>query len=104
MTAEAAIPILRDRGLTDQVKVVAYYYTPGVHQGITRGQILAAPTDSTVIQGRIAIDQAVRILEGKDYMKHVGPALFVVTQENVKDFDTSSTLAPDGYAPVFRVE
>jgi hypothetical protein len=28
----------------------------------------------------------------------------VVTQENVKDFDTSSTLAPDGYSPVFRVE
>ncbi len=104
VTAEAAIPILRSRGLTDQVKVVAYYYTPGVHQGISRGQILAAPTDSTVIQGRIAIDQAVRILEGKDYLKHVGPALFVVTQDNVEDFDTSSTLAPDGYSPVFRVE
>ena len=104
VTAEAAIPILRSRGLTDQVKVVAYYYTPGVHQGITRGQILAAPTDSPVIQGRIAIDQAVRILEGKEYMKHVGPALLVVTQDNAKDFDTSSTLAPDGYAPVFRVE
>ena len=104
VTAEAAIPILRARGLSDQIKVLAYYYTPGVHQGIARGQILAAPTDSPVIQGRIAIDQAVRILEGQDYMKHVGPALFVVTQENAKDFDTSSTLAPDGYSPVFRVE
>jgi protein TorT len=104
VTAEAAIPILRSRGLTDQIKVVSYYYTPGVDQGIRRGQILAAPTDSTVIQGRIAIDQAVRILEGKDYLKHVGPALFVVTQENVKDFDTSSTLAPEGFSPVFRVE
>jgi protein TorT len=104
VTAEAAIPILRARGLTDQIKVVSYYYTPGVDQGIRRGQILAAPTDSTVIQGRIAIDQAVRILEGKDYMKHVGPALFVVTPENVKDFDTASTLAPDGFSPVFRVE
>jgi protein TorT len=104
VTAEAAIPILRSRGLTDQVKVIAYYYTPGVHQGISRGQILAAPTDSTVIQGRVAVDQAVRILEGKDVLKHVGPALFVVTQDNVKDFDTSSTLAPDGYSPVFRVE
>src|SRR6185503_6886572 len=87
VTAEAAIPILRDKGLQDKVKLLAYYFTPGVDQGIRRGQILAAPTDSPVIQGRIAIDQAVRILEGKDYLKHVGPALFVVTQDNVMDFD-----------------
>ena len=104
VTAEAAIPILRSRGLTDQIKVVSYYYTPGVHQGIKRGQILAAPTDSPVIQGRVAIDQAVRILEGKDYEKHVGPALFVVSADNVDSFDSSSTLAPDGFKPTFRVE
>lgn len=104
VTAEAAVPILRARGLTDQIKIVSYYYTPGVDQGIRRGQILAAPTDSTVIQGRIAIDQAVRILEGEDYEKHVGPALYVVTQDSHADFDPSSTLAPDGFRPVFRVE
>lgn len=104
VTAEAAVPILRSRGLTDQIKIVSYYYTPGVDQGISRGQILAAPTDSTVIQGRIAVDQAVRVLEGKDYQKHVGPALYVVTQENHGDFDASSTLAPDGFRPVFSVE
>jgi len=104
VTAEAAIPILRSRGLTDQIKVVSYYYTPGVDQGIRRGQILAAPTDSPVIQGRIAIDQAVRILEGKDYAKHVGPALFVVNQDNIGTFDPASTLAPDGFSPVFNVD
>ena len=104
VTAEAAIPILRDKGIDDKVKIVAYYYTPGVDQGLRRGQILAAPTDSPVIQGRIAIDQAVRILEGKDYLKHVGPALAVVSQDSVKSFDSSSTLAPDGFSPVFRVE
>ncbi|MBL6431030.1 MAG: TMAO reductase system periplasmic protein TorT [Alphaproteobacteria bacterium] len=104
VTAEAAIPILRSSGLTDRIKVVSYYYTPGVDRGIARGQILAAPTDSTVVQGRIAVDQAVRILEGKDYDKHVGPALYVVTQESHAEFDPSSTLAPDGFRPVFSVE
>jgi len=104
VTAEAAVPILRDRGLTDQVKVLSYYFTPGVDQGIRRGQILAAPTDSTVIQGRIAVDQAVRALEGEDLMIHVGPALYVVSQDTIKDFDPSSTLAPNGFKPVFRVE
>lgn len=104
VTAEAAIPILRDRGVDDKIKILSYYYTPGVDQGIRRGQILAAPTDSPVIQGRVAIDQAVRILEGKDYLKHVGPALKVVSQDDIKTFDTGSTLAPDGFTPIFRVE
>ncbi len=104
VTAEAAIPILRDRGVTDQVKILSYYFTPGVDQGLRRGQILAAPTDSTVVQGRIAMDQAVRILEGQDYFKHVGPALTVVTKDDIATFDATSTLAPDGFAPVFRVE
>jgi protein TorT len=104
VTAEAAIPILRDRGVDDKIKILSYYYTPGVDQGIRRGQILAAPTDSPVIQGRVAIDQAVRILEGKDYIKHAGPALKVVSQDDIKTFDSSSTLAPEGFTPVFRVE
>lgn len=103
VTAEAAVSILRARGLSDRVKIVSYYYTPGVHEGIKRKRILAAPTDQTVIQGRVAIDQAVRILEGKVYQKHVGPRLFVVSQDNVGDFDSATTLAPDGFKPVFRV-
>ena len=104
VTAEAAIPILRARGLAGKIRIASYYFTPGVDRGLRRGQIEAAPTDSPVIQGRVAIDQAVRILEGKPYQKHVGPAIYVVTRKNLKDFDPKSTLAPAGFRPVFRVE
>ncbi len=103
VTAEAAIGLLRARGLTDQVKIMSYYFTPGVFRGIKRGQILAAPTDSTVIQGRVAIDQAVRILEGKPYEKHVGPALYVIDSSNVDSFDRGAALAPDDFKPTFTV-
>ena len=72
VTAEAAIPILRSRGLDGTVKIASYYFTPGVDRGLRRGQIEAAPTDSPVIQGRVAIDQAVRILEGESHLMHVG--------------------------------
>lgn len=104
VTAEAAVSLLRSRGLTDQIKIMSYYFTPGVYQGIRRGQILAAPTDSTVVQGRVAVDQAVRILEGKDYLKHVGPQLYVIDSENVSSFDSDAALAPAGFKPVFSVE
>lgn len=102
-TVEASISLLRSRGLTDQISLLAYYFTPGVFRGIQRGQVLAAPTDSAVIQGRVAIDQAVRILEGKDYQKHVGPALYVIDPENINTFDRGSSLAPDGFKPTFTV-
>jgi len=103
-TSEAAVGLLRDRGLTDKIKVLAYYFTPPVYQGIKDGTILAAPTDSAVIQGRVAIDQMVRILEGKPYEKHVGPALYVIDSNNVNNFDKGSSLAPDDFKPTFSVE
>jgi protein TorT len=103
VTAEAAVQLLRDRGLDRKIKIVSYYFTPGVHEAIQRGRILAAPTDSAVIQGRIAIDQAVRILEGKEYLKHVGPKLVVIDEKNVNTFDRDSSLAPAGFQPVFKV-
>jgi len=104
VTAEAATSIVRARGLSKKVKILSYYFTPGVFQGIKRGRILAAPTDSTVIQGRIAIDQAVRILEYRPYKRHVGPKLYVIDAQNINSFDRSSTLPPDGFKPTFIVK
>lgn len=75
-----------------------------VYQNIKRGRLLAAPTDSAVIQGRVAIDQAVRILEGKDYKKHVGPALYVIDSNNIDSFDYGSSLAPPSFKPTFIVD
>ena len=103
-TTEAAVQLLRDRGLQDQVKVVAYYFTPGVYENIKKGAVLAAPTDSAVIQGRVSIDQAVRILENKDYAKHVGPKIYVIDSSNINSFDYGSSLAPADYKPVFTVD
>jgi protein TorT len=102
-TTEAAVQILRERGLSDKIKVVAYYFTPGVYEDIKRGRVLAAPTDSAVTQGRVAIDQAVRILEGKPYHKHVGPEIYVIDKSNINSFDYASSLAPQNWKPVFSV-
>lgn len=104
VTAEAAGPILRDRGLEDQVGVVAYYFSPGVYDGLQRGEILAAPSDSPVIQARIAVDLAVRALEGEEHEVHVGPKLVTVDADNIDEFPLSTTLPPDGFDPIFRVE
>ena len=104
VTAEAAIPILRSRGLTDKIKVVADYYTPGIDQSLRSGRILAAPTDKPVIQGRLAVDEAVRALEGKLEYAHVGPIIEMVDKDSVKALDMTTTLAPESFKPTFSVE
>jgi len=103
VTAEAAQGLVRERGLQGKVDLLAFYMTPGVYEGIKRGFILAAPADSMVIQGRIAMDQAVRALEGKDLIQHIGPKIFVVDPSNVETVPQSNILPPDDYKPVFTV-
>jgi len=117
-TIEGAVSAVRDRELQKQVKLVAYYYTPGMHMFVGRGQVAMAPTDQMIIQSRIGIDQAVRLLEKKPYatggrpeynktgrtIEHVQPVPINVTPDTVKSFDTGTTLAPEGWTPVFTVD
>lgn len=104
VTAEAATGILRARGQDKKVKVLSFYMTPGVYDGIKTGRIMASPADSMVIQGRVAIDQAVRALEKKELIKHVGPKIFVVDGGNVKTVKSDDILPPAGFKPVFDVK
>ena len=103
VTAEAAVKILRRRELADRIKILSYYYGPGVHRGIRRGDITAAPSDLTVLQARIAVDVMVRMLEKRDYYKHVAPRVMVVNRDNIRTWDSSTTLAPRGFRPIFSI-
>jgi protein TorT len=101
VTAEAAVDVLRRRGLSGSVDVMAYYYGPGVHRGIRRGQILAAPTDKQATQARIAMDLVVRAIEERAFPRHVAPQVSVVDRKNIRDFDPKSSLPPRGFRPIF---
>jgi protein TorT len=103
VSAEAAVKILRRRGLAERIKILSYYYGPGVHRSIRRGDITAAPSDLTVLQARIAVDVMVRILEKREYYKHVAPRVMVVDHDNIRTWDTATTLAPRGFRPIFSI-
>jgi len=101
VTAEAAVQVLRERKLSASTKVVSYYFGSGVYRGIQRGTILTAPTDQPALQARIAVNIMVRILEKRDYPKHVSAPVVLVDSGNVNQFDVSSSLAPPGFRPIF---
>ncbi len=99
--AEAAVSILRARGLSDRVQVVSTYMSHAVYRGIKRGRILAAPTDFAVLQGRLSIEMAVRALEGSLTVRHAGPAIKVVDASTIATIGAEGSLAPASFTPVF---
>lgn len=102
--AEAAVPILRARGLEGKVKVVSTYLSHAVYRGVVRGRILAAPTDSPVLQGRLSIEMAVRALEDRLTTYHAGPPVWTVTPETAGVAVIEGSLAPASFVPVFSLE
>lgn len=104
VTADAAVSLFRAKGLTGKIGILADYFTHSTYRSIKRGKVIAAPTDSPVMQGRIAVDQAVRALEGSLTTSHVGPRIEIVDQSNLDQIDIQSSLAPAWFRPVFDVE
>lgn len=101
--AEAAVSVLRGRGLSGRVQIVSTYMTHAVFRAIKRGKILAAPTDFPVWQGRLAIEQAVRAIEGRLTVAHAGPRIVTVSSQNIDAIGPEGSLAPASFAPVFEV-
>ncbi len=102
-TAEAAVSLLRENDLAERIAIVSFYLTHGIYRGIRRGKILAAPTDSPVRQGRLALEVATRVLEGKLIHPHLGPEIVMVDQSNVDEIDPLDSLAPVSFSPVFEI-
>lgn len=102
--SEAAAPILRARGLEGKIGIVSTYLSHAVYRGVVRGRILAAPTDSPVLQGRLSIEMAVRALEGSLATRHAGPPVWTVTPDSVGGDVIRGSLAPASFVPVFAME
>jgi protein TorT len=101
VTADAAVQVLRERKLSARIKVISYYFSPGVYRGIQRGTIVAAPTDQPALQAKVAVDLTVRVLQKQDYLKHVSAPVLSVDRDNSNRFDVGSSLAPPGFRPIF---
>lgn len=104
VTADAAVSLLRAKNLTGRIGVLADYFTHGTYRAIKRGKVLAAPTDSPVLQGELAVDQAIRALEGSLSVTHAGPAIRIIDGKNINALDINDSLAPAWFKPTFRVE
>ncbi|MBR0725516.1 TMAO reductase system periplasmic protein TorT [Bradyrhizobium manausense] len=97
---EGAYPLLRARGVEDKVKLVSVYTTPGIYDFLKSGGIEAGASP-VVSTARIALDEAVRLLEKKVEYADVGTIGKVYSKPDIGTLDRATVLAPADYRPVF---
>jgi len=94
-------------GMEQKPKVVSTYLTPPLYDKIVRGEVAASPSDFTALQGRMAIDMIVRLLNGEtageDFPFRSGPQIVALTQDNIDDFAYEDMLGPKDWRPVTEV-
>lgn len=104
--ADAAPDILATRA--KKPKIVSTYIIPPLYDKIAEGKVAAAPTDFTALQGRMAVDMMVRILNGEkpgvDFPFRSGPIIKVVTSQNYREFKYEDMFGPRDFRPVFSVK
>lgn len=76
--------------------LIAYYATEEVIGRIREGSVAAAPTDQPVLQARLAVDLAVRALQGEALPKLVSPRIEMLDAERLQSFDLRRVLSPPG--------
>jgi len=105
IAAQAAAVAVRNANLSDKVHVAAFDIIPPVYEDIVAGATKASPTDFTSLQGRLAVDMALRLLEGQKLpANRAGPKPAMVTSDSVKGFTMTDMFAPAGYKVEFSVE
>lgn len=102
--AEAGAVAVRNAGLAGKVKVAAFNTSPQVQTYIKSGEVEAAPTDFPPLQGRLAVDMVLRMLEKQELPgTRGGPKPEMITAANVDTLEFTDTYSPEGYSVVFSL-
>jgi protein TorT len=105
IAAQAAAVAVRNANLGKKVNVAAFDIIPPVYEDIAAGASKASPTDFTSLQGRLAVDMVLRLLEGQKLpAKRAGPKPAMVTADTIKSFNMTDMFAPAGYRVEFSID
>ncbi len=100
---EAAIPELQLRKLNGKIDLVSFYLSHEVYRGLKRQRILMANSDQMVLQGRLSIDQAIRLLQKEPFLADIGPTILTLTPENISKIEVNLSLSPGDFRPEYEV-
>lgn len=93
VTAEAAVTL--GPALGAGVEVYSYYYSPKIHRMIRCGQVQAAVYEYPALQGRVAVDQAVRVLERRPFDFQLATDRLLLTADNLAQILDPMQMPPE---------
>lgn len=103
-TAEAAIGAVAEAGRRGEVQIVSCYENQAMLDAMKRGEILGFGTQFPVVQGRIAVDMAIRALEKQPLKPFLQPVPVMIGKHNADRVDLASVLAPAKWQPVYALD
>jgi protein TorT len=81
--------------------IASFYLTHQVYRGLKRDRIVVAASDQMVWQGELAVEQAVRVLEGQPVPDNISPSILILTPKNSSSARVALSLSPPGFRPVY---
>lgn len=102
-TAEAAIGAVAEIGREGDIKIISSYENQAMLDAMNAGEILGFATQYPVLEGKVAIDMAVRSLQGEPVMEFARPALSMITKETAASINMDLVLAPTDWTPLYSV-
>ncbi|MGL9632687.1 TMAO reductase system periplasmic protein TorT, partial [Escherichia coli] len=89
------------QNLNTPLTVVSFYLSHQVYRGLKRGRVIMAASDQMVWQGELAVEQAIRQLQGQSVSDNVSPPILVMTPKNADREHIRRSLSPGGFRPVY---
>lgn len=87
-----------------QPEILSHYLSHGVYRGIKRHKILMANSDQMVLQGKMAINQAVDYLQTGKVKTLQAPKIITIDQDTMHKLKTELSLSPSNFKPIYSVK
>src|SRR5437764_14788467 len=101
--ADGSVGAVAQAGKKDSL-MMSSYENQSMLDSLNKGEILGFATQYPVLQGRIAIDTAVRALEKQPYAKSLMAIPDMIAQSNLKQINMGLVLAPADFKAAYSVK
>ena len=101
---EVAPDVLEEAGMAGEVDLVAFYMSEGALRGIKDGTVLGVASNPMVVEAAVAVDLAVRLLEGEAVPSRLRLPPIWIDKTFVETQDMSKFTPPENWDIVYTVE
>lgn len=98
----AQVAMGEGRNRAHPLGIVSFYLSHQVYRGLKRQSVMVAASDQMVLQGALAVDQAIRVLQHETVENNLSPQILILTPDNISLQKVKLSLSPIGFRPVYQ--